>query len=256
VDAATLMESVDYTPESVLEAEEERLALSGPLLAVCGLCGGAGTSTLAYLIARATARSDTEPVLVCDTGGPAAGLASYAGLESPRSLAAAADAIALGETLEEGLYASAGDGLRVIARGPDLDSEGDERALARLLADAREVHQLTVADCGTLARPADRRVVDVATHVAWVVPATVGGLQRGRRLIDLFPVHAGSELVVARRDGRSRRPPMSELAELADARGGPLVLVPHLPDLAEKRADLAIEEASVALEAIRGVLQR
>ena len=45
----------------------------GALLAVCGLCGGAGASTIAYLIALAEARSERGDVLVADTGGPTAG---------------------------------------------------------------------------------------------------------------------------------------------------------------------------------------
>ena len=42
----------------------------GRLLAVCGLCGGAGASTLAYLVALAAARRHPGAVLVGDTGGP------------------------------------------------------------------------------------------------------------------------------------------------------------------------------------------
>src|SRR5258708_8512026 len=41
----------------------------GQLLAVCGLCGGAGASTLAYLVPLAAAREGSEPVLVADTRG-------------------------------------------------------------------------------------------------------------------------------------------------------------------------------------------
>ena len=49
--------------------------LGGPLVAVCGLAGGAGTSTLALLLARQAARESTAPVLL-DRGRPArAGLA-------------------------------------------------------------------------------------------------------------------------------------------------------------------------------------
>ena len=55
-----------------------RRARRGSLLAVCGLCGGAGASTLAYLIAALRAEQQGGPVLVCDTGGPAGGLAAYA----------------------------------------------------------------------------------------------------------------------------------------------------------------------------------
>src|SRR4051794_24816394 len=54
----------------------------GALLAVCGLCGGAGASTLSYLIARFAAEQASADVLVCDTGGPTGGLAAYAAAES------------------------------------------------------------------------------------------------------------------------------------------------------------------------------
>ena len=62
------------------------VARRGPLLAVCGLCGGAGASTLAYLVALAAARGDPGSVLVADTGGPTGGISYYAGVEAPRSL--------------------------------------------------------------------------------------------------------------------------------------------------------------------------
>ena len=55
-------------------------ARRGPLLAVCGLCGGAGASTLAYLVALAAARRDDRAVLLADTGGPTAGISHYAGV--------------------------------------------------------------------------------------------------------------------------------------------------------------------------------
>src|SRR5438105_3052411 len=78
----------------------------GPLLAVCGVCGGAGASTLAYLIALAAARARRQPVLVADTGGPTGGLAALAGVEAPRSLPELADHIAAGLTPRTGLYAT------------------------------------------------------------------------------------------------------------------------------------------------------
>ena len=44
----------------------------GPLLSVCGLAGGVGVTTLAYLIAQAAARQLPDPVLVADTAARAA----------------------------------------------------------------------------------------------------------------------------------------------------------------------------------------
>ena len=50
-------------PTPVLSASLRR----APLLAVCGLCGGAGASTIAYLTALAEARSERGDVLLADT---------------------------------------------------------------------------------------------------------------------------------------------------------------------------------------------
>ena len=49
-------------PDSAAEPRDD--AVRGALLAVCGLCGGAGASTLAYLVALAEARRRSAAVLV------------------------------------------------------------------------------------------------------------------------------------------------------------------------------------------------
>jgi len=107
---------------------------ASPLLAVCGLCGGAGTTTLSYLIARFAVGEARGHVLVCEPDGPAVGLAGCAGIESPWSLVEAATRVARGWPMPGGPYAvderagSPGHELRVIATGPRLvDVSGDER---------------------------------------------------------------------------------------------------------------------------------
>jgi Flp pilus assembly CpaE family ATPase len=250
------MGSLEHAPDSGA-AGTAATRSGGALLAVCGLCGGAGASTLAYLVARDAGERGEGPVLVCDTGGPTGGLAAYAGVASPRSLPAVADALARGEPLDEGLFADAGDDLRLIASGPDFDAEGDPRAIACLLHDAREAHPLTVVDCGTAARPADRHVLAAATHLAWILPATESGVRRAERVLAALPTSAPPvELVVARSDPAGRTPPLAELGALAALRLAPLVLMPHVPDLAERAPDDALEHAAVTLQAIEGVLAR
>ena len=88
----------------------------GPLLAVSGLCGGAGATTLAYLIAAHAAREGPGPVLVADTGGPSGGLSCYSGVTAPRSLTDAAEYVASGLPTGQ-LVATTDDGLRVLAAG-------------------------------------------------------------------------------------------------------------------------------------------
>ena len=226
-----------------------------PLLAVCGVCGGAGASTLSYLIARYAVSAEKGHVLVCDTGGPTGGLALRAGVESVRSLADASEQIARGLPLAGGLYAVDADvggecELRVIATGPQLASPGDPKGLGALLAMARGdgAHALTVIDCGTLQRAADRFALRRASHVAWVLPATDDGLRQAERLLArVRPAGHRTELVVARHVPDTKRGGLRRLRTLAETRNAPLVLMPHADDLGR---------AQVGLQAILGVLER
>jgi Flp pilus assembly CpaE family ATPase len=242
---------------TVAPVDQHRVSGTCPLLAVCALCGGAGASTLAYLIGRHRARHAERPVLVCDTGGPTAGLSAYAGVESPRSLGGVADALVAGESLADGLFVEDGGGLRVLARPPQCEQQGHEGALRRVLHDAREAHALTVVDCGTLNHAADRWVLAAATHVAWVLPATDSAVLRGERVLAAIPSLAGRpELIVARPDASGHRPPTPVLKQLAAERAAPLVLMPHIPDLVEHPPEEALEAASVTLAAMEAVVRR
>src|SRR5215207_2778196 len=95
-------------PVRAHETRRESCRLAEPttatsqLLAVCGLCGGAGTSTLSYLVARFAAAVARGHVLVCDTGGPAGGLAACARIESSWSLVEVAARVARGLPLPGG----------------------------------------------------------------------------------------------------------------------------------------------------------
>ena len=228
----------------------------GPLLAVWGLAGGAGATTLAYLVALAAAQQAGGPVLVADTGGPSGGLAALAGIETPHSLAELAAHIAADRPLEGGVYATGQAGVRVIATGPEFTAPGAHEQLARLLIDAREAHRLTVIDCGTLARDADRLALAAATHIAWVLPATVDGVGRGRRVLDAAPAIAAKQLLIGRRDVSQSKAPLRELRRIANERHTTLVLVPHLPGLETGKLDGPLGAAQVPVQAILGALRR
>ena len=230
----------------------------GRLLAVCGLCGGAGASTVSLLIARYARQRQGGPVLVADTGGPAGGLAAYAQTEAPRSLTE------LAELVQGGLpagqpFATTRDGLRVLATGPRLpDDDGcPADGVATVLEHARAAHPLTVVDCGTLTTPADRVALRAATHVAWVLPATRSGAARAARVLEAVNAHLlGRQLVVARRDHADTKAPMRDLKALAQRCGGPLILIPHLPDLHHGKPAEALDAAQIGLQAILGALTR
>ena len=230
----------------------------GRLLAVSGLCGGAGASTVSLLIARYALQQQRGPVLVADTGGPAGGLAAYAHTEAPRSLTE------LAELVEGGLpagqpFATAKDGLRVLATGPRLphDDGCPADGVATVLEHARVAHPLTVVDCGTLATASDQIALRAASHVAWVLPATRSGVARAARVLEAVNPHLlGRQLVVARRDHADSKAPMRDLKALAQRCGGPLIFIPHLPDLHHGKPAEALDAAQIGLQAILGALTR
>ena len=228
----------------------------GPMLAVCGLAGGAGVTTLCYLIALAGARQWTDPVLVADTGGPSGGLAACAGVEVERSLGELAQQLAAGGPLGAGIYATGRDGLRVLATGPEFSSRPADDQVESFLAHAREAHGLTVIDCGTLARQAEQAAAAAATHVAWVLTATSSGVRRGLPVLEAAPAMSGTELVVARNDIRQASAPLRQLRRIAAERRAPLVLVPHLGGLEAGRFDACAGAAQIPVQAILGALRR
>jgi Flp pilus assembly CpaE family ATPase len=225
----------------------------GPLLAVAGLSGGAGASVLAYLIAVTAARESSVPVLVADTGGPTGGLAVHAGVSAPRTLADIAQRIAADDPVTGAMWADGEHGLRVLAGSPQFTVDGDRDAILRVLSDARHAHGLTVADAGTLARRAEQAALAAATHVAWTLPANRDGVTRARRVLERIVPLSRPEIVVAR--ATAGKPPMADLADLADDRRAPLVLMPSFGDVSHSSEELA-EAAQLALQAIGGVLRR
>ena len=224
---------------------------------MCGLCGGAGASTLAYLVALAEASRDRGSVLVGDTGGPSGAIACYAGVEAPRSLVEVAEHVAAGLPAGQ-LVAITREGLRVLATGPRFTPECARDRVELLLDHARERYALTVIDCGTLAREADQVALAQASHVAWVLPATVGGVRRARRVLEAInPYLLGGELIVARHDERERKAPLRELqaprrAPPRDAGAPPHPARPRN----QPTPTAALEIAQVSLQAIHGVLAR
>ena len=227
-----------------------------PLLSVCGLAGGVGVTTLAYLIARAAARQWPDPVLVADTGGPSGGLAACAGVELPRSLGELAEQLAAGVPLGAGIYGVGQHGLRVLAAGPEFSSRCRDDMLRELVSDAREAHGLTVIDCGTLARDADQIVAADATHIARMLTVTRTGVERGRRVLEAAPRTAAKELIVARNDINQARAPLRKLRRLAAERRALLVLMPHLTRLESAGIEARADEAQVPVQAILGALSR
>jgi MinD-like ATPase involved in chromosome partitioning or flagellar assembly len=231
----------------------------GRLVAVVALCGGAGASTLVYLLCCAAIAEGERPVLCVDATGRA-GIAAHAGVRGALSFAHASIELQAGRTPEPvRLFATSKDRVRVLSQAPSLA----QPLLAldganRLLADARAAHALTVIDCGTLNSDHERLALASADHLLLVMPASRPGLERAAPLAaqarELCP--DASVALIARLEQRERKAPVSELAPIAEAIGARLVLCPHLEDLRERPIERTLERAQITFEALRGVLAR
>ena len=95
----------------------------GPLIAVCGLVGGAGASTLALCLARQAAHESAAPVLLTELAASSAGLAVLAGQASALSLGGLAQQVADGQTPARA-FVELEPRLRLLA-SPPLARRGD-----------------------------------------------------------------------------------------------------------------------------------
>jgi Flp pilus assembly CpaE family ATPase len=228
----------------------------GPLLAVVGLCGGAGASVLAHLIAASAAAISEAPVLLADTGGPTAGATLYSDACAPLTLVDISDRVAAKEPVPSRFWADATEGLRVLAGEPQFTVQGSDESVRRVLSDARAAHGLTVIDAGTLARPAEHAALAAASHIAWILPASRCGLLRGERVLERITRLSRPEILVARADPAAGKPPIGALADLADSRRAPLVLLPHLGQIIDRPLRDLQAQATVTLQALGGLLAR
>lgn len=205
----------------------------GPLVAVCGLAGGVGTTTLALALARQAAAESKVPVLVTESSAGRGGLAVMARHATPHPLADLARSIA-DDRVPADTFAELDGGLRLVAATPRRHEPAPQRALRALLGQARDAHGLVVVDCGT-GWAADSPILAVATHIIWTLPATAAGLGRASSLLDsdvVPPPGRWREVLAA--TAAAPRPSVSvrALRRLAKLRCDHLVLISHDHELA------------------------
>ena len=153
----------------------------GPLIAVCGLVGGAGASTLALCLARQAAHESAAPVLLTELAASSAGLAVLAGQASALSLGGLAQQVADGQTPARA-FVELEPRLRLLASPPLHDAETEPEHLRALLREARAAHGLVIVDCGT-DWTATGAVLNEASHIVWALPATRAALARAQALL-------------------------------------------------------------------------
>jgi Flp pilus assembly CpaE family ATPase len=233
------------TVEQHFEAEAP-----APLIAVCGVGGGVGTSTMAFLTAMHVQRFAPSPILLCDTGGPAASLSVLAEKGSQLSLPQAAAAIAA-DALAVPLFVQLSPKLRLIARSPNFDDFLDPGGLTRLLHDARSAHPVTIVDCGSLQRPVERSVAEQASSILWVAHGSPLGARRAHAAMRALSLNAEREILAVRAGEGRDSAAEHELMSAAGLRNASLVFVPTLPEMSRASLGAALQSGHLALEAIR-----
>jgi len=239
-------------PDTRGEGELAFHTRGGPLVVACGLVGGAGASTLAYLLARRAARHSTAPVLLAELQ-PQAGLAAIAGTAGPLGLGELVEAVDHEQEVATP-FAELPGGLRLIASAkPTVAVSPPAAGLAQVLADAHEAHGLVVVDAGQLAGPDADLLLAAASHVLFVLPASVPALRRAELLAAGGVLNRAGEafatlVAVATRPGRVAQ--IKSLRRLAERHVDRLLLIPHVPELAagqHDHADARLEDTFATL---------
>ncbi len=231
----------------------------GPVLAICGFVGGAGTSTLAYLLAHQAARESESPVLLAEAEAASTGLAVLAGRASRVGLLELANRVAEDRAPDTSPFVSISRRLRLLATAPQVPMYPTTDALRALIEDARAAHGLVVLDCRTIGDPHADALLRLATHVVWTLPANLAAIRHARTLLaarTLPPRGAAREAFVSLALAQSSSAKVRCLRQLADARGADrIVLVPHVAALPRAAAIGQNEVVATALCQVAGFLR-
>jgi hypothetical protein len=231
--------------------------LGGPLVAVCGLVGGAGASTLAMAIAHKAATESATPVLLTEANGGGADMAALAGRAGPHSLLSLAGEVAQGGAPAR-TFIEIAPRLRLLASAPGRSPEVEASAVQALLRDARAAHGLVVVDCGSEPSRATA-VLEVASHLVWAMPASQPALDRARVLFEGDNLPAPGrwrEVLAAKAVGRAAGASVRDLRRLASLRCERLVLVPDSDALARADISLGATQIQSALAGLTATLRR
>ena len=231
--------------------------LGGPLVAVCGLVGGSGASTLALCLARQAARDSAALVLLTELGAGSAGLAVLAGRATSLCLRGLAQQVAEGQVPARS-FVELEPRLRLLASVPRRPAESEPEHVGALLRDARAAHGLVIVDCGT-DRAASGPVLNEASHIVWALPATCAALSCAQFLLasDLLPQPGPwFELLAATALDRCSTASVRALRHLARQRCERLVLIPHSEALAHGDVAHGSDDLSRALTGLAPILRR
>jgi hypothetical protein len=232
----------------------------GPVVVVCGLHGGAGTSTLALLLAHYAAAASSVPVLLCEASGASGDQLALGAPESAVSLDSLAITLAIGARPQDGWWAER-ENLRVLATPPaaPLDSPAGVDLCGTLRAAARE-HGLTVVDGGSVRDHSTRELLGCATHVIWALSIQPGAVEQARAVLagGLVPALDAAQAFALRTDRRSAglTRAVRDLRRVAESHSArQLLLLPYAPALATRPVELDCEPLHRPLSSLHRFLR-
>lgn len=194
-----------------------------PLVAVIGLAGGAGATSLAFALAVEAAAAG-RPSLIAETADH--GLREVGGAASPVGLYELPGLIEAGEWPP--VFWAQVDGVRVLTSTAARRAEGSAD-LGAVIAEARRAHSLVVLDCG---RDEPGLAAGRVTHTMYVAPASATGLERAARRLNGTRGRARGRMILAVVAVHSAaRPRARDIRRLAESHCDTVVLAPHHPQL-------------------------
>lgn len=232
----------------------------GPVVVVCGLHGGAGTSTLALLLAHYAAVASSVPVLLCEAPGASGDQLALGAPESAMSLDALAITLACGARPQDGWWAER-ENLRVLATPPAAPLHAPARTdLGGTLRAAAREHGLTVVDGGGVRDHSTRELLGYATHVIWTLSIQPGAVEQARAVLasGLVPAIAAAQVFALRTDCRSAvlTRAVRDLRRVAESHSArQLLLLPQTPALATRPVKLASEPLRRPLSSLHRFLR-
>jgi hypothetical protein len=207
----------------------------GPRVVVCGLHGGAGTSTLAYALATQAAAESPARVLLCETAGSAGDQSTLVGVHP---------------LFELGDIPSAQAGKPRVVGAASLESD----VVAPLLVLSAENYGLTVVDAGTVRASGTLELLQAATHVVWVTMARHGASERGRVLLRGLPTLAARQVLVVCGDVGRRRQHANGWRRLAEDFCDRLIYVSDSPGTSGSQVALTDRQWLATLTGLAGWL--
>lgn len=161
----------------------------GPLVVVCGLHGGAGTSTIAYALASRAAMESVRRVLLVETPASAGDQSYFMGV------------FPLWDWWNDARATA-----HQCAVKPVVVRVGHRDYLAsEWLSEGTSHYGLTVVDAGTLRSEEAGPLLRLATHVVWTTVATDGAADRARRRLREVAALAARQALLVRAEARSSR---------------------------------------------------